>query len=58
MEIYDKLGEVVSPEINFHRYRQDIRIVHQSACVPHLGMYMYTSQCNTVNNYSHNINAL
>ena len=33
---YEELKEMVSPDINYHRYRQDIRVVHQSAIVPHL----------------------
>ena len=34
--MYEELKEIVSPEINYHRYRQDIRVVHQSPCIPHL----------------------
>ena len=34
--MYEELKEIVSSEINYHRYRQDIRVVHQSPCIPHL----------------------
>ena len=34
---YKELKEMVSPNIGYHRYRQDIRVVHQSPCIPHLG---------------------
>lgn len=36
MNTYEELRELVSPEINYHRYRLDIRVVHQSPAVPHL----------------------
>ena len=38
MKIYEELKDIASPEINYHRYRQEIRIIHQAPCVPHLGV--------------------
>ncbi len=35
--MYTELKEMASPDINYHRYRQEIRIVHQAPCIPRLG---------------------
>lgn len=37
--VYAELKEVVSPEINYHRYKQEIiSSLNQAPCVPKLGM--------------------
>ena len=33
---YKEMKELVSADINYHKYRQSIRSVHQSPCVPRL----------------------
>lgn len=38
MKTYKELKSIASQEINYHRYRQEIRIIHQAPCVPHLGV--------------------
>lgn len=34
--IYKLLEELVSPEMNFQRYKQELQMVHQMPCLPRL----------------------
>lgn len=42
--VYAELKEVVSPELNYHRYKQEIISLNQAPCVPKLGQQKGT-QC-------------
>jgi len=44
LDQYEELKDITSPDINHHRYRQELRIVHQTPCVPRLGILYHISQ--------------
>lgn len=38
--VYAEMKDLASPELNYHRYKQEIVSLHQIACVPKLGIYI------------------
>ncbi|XP_064382815.1 uncharacterized protein LOC135331544 [Halichondria panicea] len=39
-KMYEELKDIASPAINYHRYRQEIRIIHQAPCIPRLDLIL------------------
>lgn len=46
--VYAEMKDLASPELNYHRYKQEIVSLHQIACVPKLGIYNWSHSCDTI----------